>query len=248
MVPAMNHPHSNATSQGAMKAWELIDSGAIPGGGTMRLMRQGRELAIHVDDRELMRNTVHGSEDALATLACEQLLDPSGARVLIGGLGMGFTLAAALHSLGEQAQVVVAELVPAVVRWNRAQLGEVAGNPLADPRASVHEGNVAELIGQPPAPWDAILLDVDNGPVGLTHACNDQLYSPAGLDLAFAALKPRGVLAVWSAAPDRAFTRSLGRAGFEVETVHLRARGAQGGRRHVIWLGTRKVRGPRWQR
>ena len=230
-----------------MKAWQLLDSGAIPGGGTMRLMQQGHELAIHVDDRELMRNTVHGSEDALATLACERLAQPSGARILIGGLGMGFTLAAALSNVGEDARVVVAELVPAVVRWNRAQLGEVAGFPLADPRASVHAGDVAELIQRPPEPWDAILLDVDNGPVGLTHAANSELYAPAGLDQAFAALNPHGILAVWSAAPDRAFTRRLGRAGFDVETVDLRARGAQGGRRHVIWLGRRKAQGPRWQ-
>jgi spermidine synthase len=229
-----------------VKAWQLLDSGAIPGGGTMRLMQQGHELAIHVDDRELMRNTVHGSEDALATLACERLAQASDARILIGGLGMGFTLAAALGSVGEGARVVVAELVPAVVRWNQAQLAEVAGFPLADPRASVHTGNVAELIRRPPEPWDAILLDVDNGPVGLTHAANGELYTPSGLDQAFAALKPHGILAVWSAAPDRAFTRRLGRAGFDVETVDLRARGSQGGRRHVIWLGRRKAQGPRW--
>jgi len=214
----------------------------------MRLLRQGHELAIHVDDRELMRNTVHGSEDALAALSCKRLADPSDARVLIGGLGMGFTLAAALREVGEHARVVVAELVPAVVRWNRGIVGEVAGNPLADPRASVHTGDVAELINEPPEPWDAILLDVDNGPVGLTHAANDQLYSPEGLDHAFAALKPGGMLAVWSAAPDRAFTRRLDRAGFEVETEEIRARGSGGGHRHVIWLGTRKAQGPRWQR
>lgn len=231
------------------KPWELIDSAEVPqSGGTMRLLRQGPELMIHVDDRELMRSSVHGSEDALAELSCDRLDQRQGARVLIGGLGMGFTLAAALRSLGPEAQVVVAELVPAVVRWNRGLLGQVAGQPLTDPRASVHDGDVAELIRAPPAPWDAILLDVDNGPVGLTRASNDQLYSPQGLDHAFRALKPRGILAVWSAAPDRAFARRFERAGFAVECVELRARGRRGGRRHVIWLGRREAEGPRWQR
>ena len=232
-----------------MKTWELIDSVAVPNsGGTMRLMRLGHELAIRIDARELMRSTVHGSEDALAELACDRLDDQERSRVLIGGLGMGFTLAAALRSLGRDAQVVVAELVPAVVRWNRGLLGDAAGHPLADPRASVHDGDVAELIRKPPAPWDAILLDVDNGPVGLTRATNDQLYSPEGLDSAFRALKPRGILAVWSAAPDKAFARRLERAGFDVESHTVRARGRRGGRRHLIWLGVRKAEGPRWQR
>jgi spermidine synthase len=228
--------------------WELLDSADVPqGGGTMRLMRRGRELMIHVDDRELMRNSVHGSEDALAELTCARLDDRERARILIGGLGMGFTLAAALRGLGAEAQVVVAELVPAVVRWNRGLLGDVAGQPLADSRASVHEGDVAELIRAPPAPWDAILLDVDNGPVGLTSATNDRLYAAPGLDRAFRALKPQGILAVWSAAPNRAFARRFERAGFTVESVDLRARGRRGGRRHVIWLGRRKTEGPRWQ-
>lgn len=228
--------------------WELIDSAAVPqSGGTMRLIRQGHELVIHVDDRELMRSSVHGSEDALAELTCARLDDRQGPRILIGGLGMGFTLAAALRSLGREAQVVVAELVPAVVRWNRGLLGAVAGRPLADPRASVHDGDVADLIREPPAPWDAILLDVDNGPVGLTRATNDRLYSSGGLEGAFAALRPQGVLSVWSAAPDRAFARRFARAGFAVESVDLRSRGRRGGRRHVIWIGIREAEGPRWQ-
>ncbi len=231
-----------------MKPWELIDSADIPhSGGTMRLMRRGHELVIHVDDRELMRNTVHGSEDALAELTCDRLNDRQRARILIGGLGMGFTLAAALRCLGHEAQVVVAELVPAVVRWNLDLLGDVAGHPLADSRASVYDGDVDDLIRQPPAPWDAILLDVDNGPTGLTRATNDQLYSPQGLDRAFGAVKPQGILAVWSAAPDRAFARRLERAGFAVESIDLRSRGRQGGRRHLIWLGTRRAQGPKWQ-
>ena len=223
-----------------MNNFEILDSASIPdSGGTMRLMRQGRELAIHVDNRELMRNTIHHSEEALAELTCDRLEDRENARILIGGLGMGFTLATALCCLGPEARVVVAELVPAVVRWNRGLLGEAAGHPLTDSRASVYDGDVTDLICQPPAPWDAILLDVDNGPVGLTRATNDQLYSARGLDRAFDALKPQGLLAVWSAAPAQAFGRRLQRAGFAVESIGLRSRGRQGGRRHVIWIGRR---------
>ena len=213
----------------------------------MRLMRRGHELVIHIDDRELMRSTVHGSEDALAELTCDRLNNRQSPRILIGGLGMGFTLAAALRGLGRDAQVVVAELVPAVVRWNRGLLGDVAGHPLADPRASVYEGDVADLIREPPAPWDAVVLDVDNGPTGLTRATNNRLYSAQGLDSAFSAVKPQGILSVWSAAPDRAFARRFERAGFAVESVDLRSRGRQGGRRHLIWLGIRQAEGPRWQ-
>jgi spermidine synthase len=233
-----------------MKAWELLDSSSIPGSaGTLRLMRRGFELAIHVDGRELMRNTVHGSEDALAELSCARIASAPLARVLVGGLGMGFTLAAALSNVGPGAQVVVAELVPSVVRWNRGVLSDVAGRPLDDPRSSVYEGDVADLIRRPPSPWDAILLDVDNGPTALTSGSNDQLYSAAGLAQTFDALRPAGVLSVWSAVPeDRAFTRRMKRAGFAVEVHEVRSRGRDGGRRHVIWIGVRQAEAPRWHR
>jgi len=228
-----------------MNAWELLDSeeiAAAPGvsGGpsVMALMRRGHELVIRVDGRELMCNAVHASEDALATLACSRLADRRRARILVGGLGMGFTLAAALRGLGPDGRVMVAELVPAVIRWNRGPLAEVAGNPLADRRAEVYAGDVADLVRRPSAPWDAILLDVDNGPAGLTRSTNDWLYSPPGLDAAHAALVPGGLLGVWSAFPDAAFTRRMRRAGFDVEVVEERSRGAKGGRRHFIWLGT----------
>jgi spermidine synthase len=228
-----------------MNAWVLLDSaeiasaqGASGGPSVMALMRRGHELVIRVDGRELMCNAVHASEDALAEVACARIADRLRPRILIGGLGMGFTLAAALRGLGPGGRVVVAELVPAVVRWNRGALAEVAGNPLADRRAEVYEGDVADLFRQPRAPWDAILLDVDNGPAGLTRSTNDWLYSPPGLDAAHAALAPGGVLGVWSAFPDAAFTRRMRRAGFEVEVVEERARGVKGGRRHFIWIGT----------
>jgi spermidine synthase len=224
--------------------WELIDTAPVPDtGGVMRLMRQGDELVIRVDGRELMSNQVHGSEDALADLACDELdkqrPKKPDARILVGGLGIGFTLAAALRRVGPEARVVVAELVPAVVEWNRGVLGEAAGHPINDPRTSVHEGDVAELIRDPPVPWDAILLDVDNGPTGLTRPSNDWLYTWEGLNAAFAALQPEGVLGVWSAAPDDAFTRRVKRVGFRVNPIGVRSRGAKGGRRHTIWIATR---------
>lgn len=230
-----------------MDTWVLVDSEAMPGPAgaqsVMALMRRGRELVIRVGERELMSNRSHASEEALFDLAHERMRPRPDARVLVGGLGMGFTLAAALRKVGPDARVVVAELVPAVVRWNRGPLAGEAGAPLSDPRASVYEGDVADLIRAPESPWDAVLLDVDNGPAALTQAANDWLYSAAGLEAAYAALSPGGVLGVWSAAPDVGFTRRMRRAGFEVEVVDVRARGAKGGRRHVVWLG-RAARGP----
>lgn len=231
------------------KSWELIDSEQVPGSeGIMRLMRRGSELAIRVDGRELMCNTVHGSEDALANLVADRLGRRPAPRMLIGGLGMGFTLAALLRRIDDAGRVVVAELVPAIVRWNRGVLGAVAGNPLDDPRASIHDGDVADLIRSPPEAWDAILLDVDNGPTGLTRPTNDWLYNWQGLDAAFSAVNPGGILAVWSAAPDDAFARRMDRAGFSVETIGVRSRGAQGGHRHVVWVGTRRTEAPPWHR
>jgi spermidine synthase len=189
-----------------------------------------------VGDHELMASGVHGSEDALAELACKRVRRREAPCVLIGGLGMGYTVAAALANLGPDASVLVAELVPAVVTWNRGPLAHLAGHPLDDPRVVVHETNVTLLIRDAPRRYDAVLLDVDNGPEALTCIGNDWLYSPAGLDAAFAALNPGGVLAIWSAWPDRAFTARLGRAGFAVEQREVRARGRSGGKKHVIWL------------
>jgi spermidine synthase len=223
-----------------MNRWELVDRVSVPESeSAMSLLRRGQELAILVDGRQLMSSAVHGSEDALADLACERLGGRPAARLLIGGLGMGFTLAAALRALGPDAEVVVAELVPGVVLWNRGPIGPVAGNPLADPRASVVEGDVMDQFRDATAAWDGILLDVDNGPTGLTRPTNDWLYAWKGLEAAHRALRPGGVLAVWSAAPDRAFTRRMERAGFDVDPVEVRSRGSKGGSRHVVWVGVR---------
>jgi spermidine synthase len=235
-----------------LNPWELIERTVVPGTTTeMALFKRGHELAIRVDGLELMGNRMHGSEDALADLAYDVLDQRDAAaiaagraisrRVLVGGLGVGFTLAAALKRAQPAGVVMVAELVPAVVRWNQGVLGEAAGNPLHDPRAQVHAGDVAQLIKRPPAPWDAILLDVDNGPDGLTRGSNEWLYTPAGLNACHAALTPGGVLGVWSAAPDEAFTRRMERAGFDTKPVRVRARGSKG-RANIVWVGVRRTK------
>lgn len=223
-----------------MTPWTLIDSAPVPGnGGELRLYRRGDEFSIKIAGRgELMSSRVHGSEDALAEQACARLADSTRARLLIGGLGMGFTLAAALRHVGAHAGVVVAELVPAVVAWNRGPLGAVAGHPLSDPRVSVREGDVARVLTAGAQVYDAILLDVDNGPEGLTRKQNDWLYGINGLNAAYAALRPQGVLAVWSAGPDRDFPERLRKVGFAVEEVRVRAHGTKGAR-HVIWFARR---------
>ncbi|NNJ71040.1 MAG: spermidine synthase, partial [Kiritimatiellales bacterium] len=190
-------------------------------------------------NEELMNSRMHGSEEALAELACRQLRDRTTPRILIGGLGMGFTLRAALDHLGPGAEVIVAELVPAVIQWNRSHLADLAGQPLADPRATVREADVAQVIKEKRGTFDAILLDVDNGPDGLTHAGNDRLYSRGGIAAAKAALKPGGLLGVWSAEPDKSFTKRLRGAGFSIEEHTVRARKTKG-RRHTIWLAEKK--------
>lgn len=222
-----------------MARFTEIGTATIPGKGTqLRLLQRNDEFSIKIAGTtgELMNSRVHGSEDALATLACERIAGQPSPRVLIGGLGMGFTLAAALSALGDDARVTVAELVPEVEEWNRGPLGAAAGNPLKDPRASVHIGDVAELLRTSEGQWDAILLDVDNGPEGLTRKENNWIYSPEGIAAAQKSLSPEGILAYWSAGPEQAFTERLRRAGFSVEPVTVRALRPGKGARHVIWL------------
>jgi spermidine synthase len=220
-----------------MLPWTLIDTAAVPGdGGEMRLYRRGdAEYSIRVGAYELMNNRLHGSEDALASIVCERLAK-SRMRLLIGGLGMGFTLAGVLSAVDAKSEVVVAELVPAVVQWNRGPLAPLAGNPLEDPRVTIREEDVGQVIRSERAAFDAILLDVDNGPTALTSKANDSLYSLRGLRSAAAALRPGGILAVWSAGPDAAFTKRLHQAGFTAEQVRVRGRGKAGGPRYLIWL------------
>jgi spermidine synthase len=222
--------------------WILLETARVPGStGELRLMRRGTEYSIRLGHNELMNSRLGGSEEALATIACGKVRSHKAPRILIGGLGMGFTLRAALGSLGTDASVTVAELVPAVLAWARGPMAEVFGDSLNDPRVRIREADVGELIRSGPSAFDAILLDVDNGPEGLTRASNNALYDLHGLRVARTALRPGGVLAVWSAEPDRTFMQRLRTAGFEAEEVKVRARRSRAGARHVIWIGKRRA-------
>ncbi|MDE2489169.1 MAG: hypothetical protein KGO51_17390 [Alphaproteobacteria bacterium] len=223
-----------------MIRWVHLDTAAVPGGGELRLMQRGGEFSIMAErGNELMNSRVHGSEELLATMALAKIRDRPSPKVLIGGLGMGFTLRAVLADLPKGARVTVAEIVPKVVEWARGPLAEVVGASLDDQRVTIHGGDVGELIAQSEGGWDAILLDVDNGPDGLTRSGNDSLYDAAGLARAKAALSRGGVLGVWSAGPELGFTPRLRRAGFRTEEHQVRARGARKGARHVIWIAVR---------
>jgi spermidine synthase len=214
-----------------------IATAQIPGGGRLRLIRRGTEFSIMLDGNELMNSRLSGSEQALATLSIDRLGTIGEPHLLIGGLGMGFTLRAALDRLGPAARVTVVELVTAVVEWGRGPLGDIFGGCLDDVRVEVVEADVGDVIARARSNYDAILLDVDNGPGGLTRGSNDRLYCAAGLSAARMALKPRGLLAVWSAHPDSGFSRRLRDAGFAVETHGIRA-GRDKGARHTIWIAS----------
>jgi spermidine synthase len=224
-----------------MLPWIQIDSAQIPGeAGELRLKQRGSEFSIMLGSNELMNSRLSGSEEALATLSYDKLKGRPRPSILIGGLGMGFTLRAALAVVPNDATVVVAELVPAVVSWARGPMAEVFKGCLDDPRVGIYQGDVSELIRSSRAKFDAILLDVDNGPDGLTRQSNDGLYDFAGLKAAREALRLGGVLAVWSSGPDASFTRRVRDSGFAVEAVNSRANGKRGGARHVIWLAQKK--------
>ena len=211
----------------------------MPGGGELRLLRRGAEFSIRLGHNELMSSRLSGSEQALATFACDKIRTRERPQILIGGLGMGFTLRAALTVLGPQARIVVAELVPAVVTWARGPMAEIFGDSLADPRVDIRETDVGDLIKSHQQAYDAILLDVDNGPEGLTRQANYELYNQAGLSAVRGALRPGGVLAVWSSGDNPKFTRRLRRTGFAVTEIPLRAKGPRGGAQHFIWIATR---------
>lgn len=212
----------------------LIDTAKVPGDDVeLRLVQRGDDFMIVLDRNELMSSRMWASEEALADLGCAPIAMRPTPRVLIGGLGMGFTLRRAQKILPAKADIVVAELVPKIVEWARGPLAGLFDGCLDDPRVRIAVGDVAVPIKH--GDWDAILLDVDNGPDGLTHAGNDKLYSTRGLHLAREALNPGGVLAIWSAYPDPAFTRRLRDTGFTVDEQVVRARGAKGAR-HVIWI------------
>ena len=219
---------------------ELIGIAEVPGGPPLRLFRRGGDFMIVLDRNELMSTRASGSERALGTMTCDRLPDRRAPHLLIGGYGMGFTLRAVLERLGPDARVTVAELVPGIVEWATGPMADLTAGCLDDPRVALEIVDVGAAIRAAPARYDAILLDVDNGPDGLTRPANDGIYTARGLDDARAALRPGGVLAIWSAAPDPAFARRLARGGFAVEEVRVRARddgkGGGKGATHIIWF------------
>jgi spermidine synthase len=223
-----------------MIPWLQIDTARVPDAEVeLRLMRRGAEFSMMLGPNELMNSRLSGSEEALATLACRRLEAVKRPHLLIGGLGMGFTLRAALAVMGSEARIVVAELVPAVIAWARGPMADIFGNSLDDPRASILTADVAEVIRSHASAFDAILLDVDNGPEGLIRKANDALYDLRGLSAIRRALRPGGVLAVWSSGPNPHFTKRLRDTGFEVNEVAVRATTKRSGARHVIWFATK---------
>jgi spermidine synthase len=219
---------------------ELIGTATVPGGEELRLFRRGDDFMIVLDRNELMNSRMSGSEEALATMTCDRLSERTAPHLLIGGYGMGFTLRAALGALGPRARITVAELVPEIIAWARGPMQTLAAGCLDDPRVNLLEWDVAAVIDAGQGTYDAILLDVDNGPDGLVRSANDRLYSARGVAAAKAALRPGGVLAIWSAAPDPAFAKRLASAGFAVDEVKVRARSNGKGPQHIIWFATRR--------
>ena len=223
-----------------MIPWLQIDTARVPGADVeLRLMRRGDEFSMKLGQNELMNSRLSGSEEALATLACRRLEAVKAPHLLIGGLGMGFTLRAALAVLGPEARILVAELVPAVIAWAKGPMADIFGGSLTDPRASIREADVVEVIQSHASAFDAILLDVDNGPEGLIRRANDALYDLKGLKAIHRALRPKGVLAVWSSGPNASFSKRLRDAGFAVNEVAVRATTKRSGARHVIWFATK---------
>lgn len=221
-----------------MLPWIELGRAKVPGGDEFRLMQRGQEFTIFAGTIGLMSSRLSGSEEVMATIAAERIGGRPKARVLIGGLGMGFTLRAALQAFRSDVELVVAELVPEIVTWARGPLATIHGDSLDDPRVTLRQGDVGGVMAGDAQKFDAILLDVDNGPEGLSRPGNDRLYSHGGIAAAKAALRPGGMLAVWSVAPDAHFTKRLQQSGMKVEELKARAHGGKGAR-HVIWVATR---------
>src|ERR1700690_642155 len=223
-----------------MIPWLQIDTTRVPGAEVeLRLMRRGDEFSMMLGQNELMNSRLSGSEEALATLACRRIETVRAPHLLIGGLGMGFTLRAALAVLGPEARIVGAGLLPAVLAWARGPLAGLFGGSLTDPRADIRSADAVDVIRSHASAFDAILLDVDNGPEGLIRKANDALYDLKGLKAIRRALRPGGVLAVWSSGPNPLFSKRLRAAGFDVNEVAVRATTKRSGSRHVIWFATK---------
>ncbi len=228
-----------------MLPWEIVDRAAAPGGSELVLARRGEEWVVRVDSKVLMSSRAHGSEDALAALTLERAAKRDS--ILIGGLGLGFTVRAALDRVPVDARVVVAELSPALVEWNRSKLSHLAGRPLDDRRVQVEIGDVGERLAKARNAFDAIMLDVDNGPTALVDPANERLYGWHGIAACREALRAGGVLGVWSASPDEAYRERLQQAGFSVKQCRVSERGEKGGKRHLVILavkgGAERTRG-----
>jgi spermidine synthase len=223
-----------------MIPWQQLGTAQVPGADIeLHLMRRGAEFSMKLGQNELMNSRLSGSEEALATLACKKIEAVNRPHLLIGGLGMGFTLRAALAVLGREARITVAELVPAVIAWAYGPMADLFGDSLADPRATIREADVVDVIKSSLAAFDAILLDVDNGPEALIRKANDALYDARGLQAIQRALRPGGILAVWSSGPNSSFSKRLRAAGFDVNEVGVRATTKRSGAHHVIWFASR---------
>ncbi|MCB4862783.1 spermidine synthase [Sphingobium sp. PNB] len=237
-VPTFAHDALAPQNDRTATPVELVDTAQLPDGGELLLWRRGDDYSIRFGEDELMGNQVRHSEEALATLVCERL-SQGDARILIGGLGMGFTLGAALSSLSPAAEVVVAELVPEIVKWARGPLAHLFQGHLVDSRLSLEMADVHDVIVRRGAEFDAILLDVDNGPDGMIHLPNERLYCDWGLRAARDALRPGGILAIWSAYTDDDFVDRLENAGFDVEEVSIPALAGEEHVVHTIWLASK---------
>ncbi len=224
-----------------MKPWILLETASVPDGeGELRLYKHDEEYTIKIDYIELMSSRVHGSEDALAELTIERLQTKKPKRVLIGGLGMGFTLAKAVEVMGPNDIIEIAELSPAVVEWNKKYLGELSGNPLNDKRVKLIVGDVMNVMKSNQRSYDAVMLDVDNGPEGLTKDDNNRLYSRNGLKAAFQSLNFNGILSVWSSGDSEEFTERLKKSNFEVDKWKVRERANGKGAKHMIWFAKKR--------
>ncbi len=223
-----------------MQPWHVVDRARAPDGSEVLLAHRGEEWVVRVGGRILMSSRMHGSEEALASLALKNLEAPR--TILVGGLGLGFTLRALLDRVPVDARVIVAELVPKLAAWNRGPVAHLAGSPLSDARVRLQIGDVAGRIAEATRAFDAIVLDVDNGPSSLVHADNDRLYGQKGVRACLNALKNGGVLAVWSAGPDQRYIERLERAGFGTATHSVSARNGPGGVRHVIVTARKRAR------
>jgi spermidine synthase len=220
-----------------MKPQRTLGRASTPDGGEIVLYERDGAFTIRVNGLELMTSRAHGSEEDLARLTLAKVRSKR-PKVLVGGLGMGFTLRAVLDAVPKSAKVMVAEILPAVVAWNRNELAHLAGCPLEDHRVAVVERDVDEIIAAGPSAFDAVLLDVDNGPAALTVSENERLYGPTGLAAIHRCLRPGGVLGVWSADPDRAFEKRLVKAGFKVSTETVPARRGAKGPKHTIFIAS----------